>query len=329
MTSSVTRLSDVIVPEVYSRYLTEDSIKRSTLYRSGILTTDARLNAFVAGGGTTFNIPFFQRLSGDPQAIQSSTTIETKKVTTSKMVARRLLFAKAWSAEELASALSGENVMDAISAMVDEYWEWNMQRILFAGIKGVIADNIDNDSGDLVKDITTSGTPAAANKISADEVINTVALMGDHGDKLAAIAMHSVPYYTLVKANLIDFEPNNTQNIGFGTYMGKTVFVSDQLTPDTDGSNSEYWTLLFKPGAIAYGESANGITPVELDRTASTSTDALYTRRQFIMHPQGFKWVENSVADDMPTRSELEEAGNWDRVFEQKNCGFAVLISNG
>jgi len=47
------------------------------------------------------------------------------------------------------------------------------------------------------------------------------------------------------------------------------------------------------------------------------------------MHPQGFKWIENSVADDMPTRSELEEAGNWDRVYEQKNCGFAVLISNG
>lgn len=329
MASEVTRLSDVIVPEVFGRYLIEDSIKKSAIYRSGILISDEKINGFLAGGGSTFNMPFFQRLTGEPQAIQSDTTIETKKITTSKMVARRLMFGRGWASEELAAALSGSNPMEAIRSLVDEYWNNFLQKCLISSIKGVIADNIDNDSGDLVKDITTSGTPEASNKISASAVVQSAALMGDKSNVLSAIAMHSVVHATLQEANLISYVPTNVQDLGWGTYLGKSIIVDDGLTPDVDGSNSEYWTILFKPGAIAYGESGQGITPVETARNAAKSEDQLFTRRQFAMHPQGFKWIENSVTDNMPTRSEIEEAGNWDRVMEKKNCGFVVLVSNG
>lgn len=329
MASEVTRLTDVIVPEVFARYLIEDSVKKSALYKSGILITDEKINGFLAGGGSTFNMPFFQRLSGEPQAIQSDTTIETKKVSTSKMVARRLMFGRGWASEELAAALSGSNPMEAIKSMVTDYWNNFMQKCLISTIKGVIADNIENDSGDLVKDITTPATPAAKNKISASAVIQTASLFGDKSNILSAIAMHSVVHATLQEANLISYVPTNVQDLGWGTYLNKSVIVDDGLTPDTDGANKEYWTILFKPGSIAFGESGQGITTVETGRNAAKSEDQLFTRRQFCMHPQGFKWVENSVADDMPTRSEIEEAGNWDRVMEKKNCGFAVLLSNG
>lgn len=329
MAAEVLRLSDVIVPEVYSNYLIEQSVKKTGLYRSGILASDARINDFVAGGGTTFNIPFFQRLSGEPQAIQSNQTLETKKTTTSRMTARRLLFAKAWSAEELASALSGASAMDAITSMVDDYWAWNFQRILFANIKGVIADNMVNDSGDLVNDITTTGTVGTSHKISSSAVINTIAKLGDATEDITAIAMHSTPYFVLVAANLITFEPTSAQDLGFGTYLGKTVIVTDELTADTDGSNRVYWTILFKRGAFLYGESGNGITTVETDRTVLKGEDILVTRRQFCMHPVGFRWLETSVTGDNPTRDELEEGGNWDRVYDKKNCGFVILRSNG
>jgi len=204
-----------------------------------------------------------------------------------------------------------------------------MQRVMFAIIKGVIADNVDNDSGDLVYDVTTSGTPAAANKISSTAVIGGHGLLGDAAGDFTAIAMHSTPYYQLITLNLIDFEPTNTQNLGFGTYMGLSVIVTDELTADTDGSNSVYWNILFKPGAIGYGESASGIVPVETDRVVLDGEDVLVTRRQFTMHPLGFKWLETSVGGEMPTRSELEESGNWDRVYDKKNCGLVVVKTNG
>lgn len=325
---AVLRLTDVIVPEVFARYLTEDSIKLTTFFRSGILATSPQINQFVGAGGTTLNMPFWQRLTGAFQAIQSNYTITTDKATTSKMVARRLLYANAWRAEELASALSGENAMAAIGAMVTQWMDEQMQIVLIAEIRGIVDDNEDNDSSDLVNDISTDGTATDSNKISASAVIDTYALMGDASD-FPAIAMHSVPYFKLVNANLITFEPNSTQNIGFGTYMGMTVIVNDQLYKEAQGSNTQYWTILFRISSVAFGESAQGITPVETDRQALQSEDILIIRRQFAMHPVGFKWIENSVSGEMPTVNELQYAGNWDRVYEKKNCGFVVLKTNG
>jgi hypothetical protein len=328
MANQVIRLSDVVVPEVYTPYLIQDSIKTLSFYRSGILEVDPELTNFLAGGGDQITIPFWNRDTSDAQAVQSGTEILTSKLTTSSMVGRRLLFAKGWSAEEIASALAGDSAFERIRSTVDTYWNEFMQKVLFYSIKGVLGDNDDSDSGDLINDITTSGTPGTANKISSSAVVDTYALMGDKSD-FSAVAMHSTPYYALVNANLIDFEPTNTQNIGFGTYLGLTVVVCDQLTPDTDGSNSEYLTLFFKRGAIRYAESGARITPVEVDRKAEMSEDRLFTRRQFIMHPYGFKWTETSVNEDMPELREIGEAGNWDRVFQKKNCGFVGLVSNG
>ena len=246
------------------------------------------------------------------------------------MVARRLLFGKGWGAEELASVIAGSNAMDAIASMVDGYWDVQLQRIMFAIIKGAIQDNIDNDSSDLVHDATTTGTPTAAHKISTTNIVSTYAKLGDAAGKLTAIAMHSTPYYQLVQSNLIDYERDSgITNIGYGTYNGLTVVVTDELTADTDGANSVYWNIVFTAGAFGFGESSNNITVVETDRDAAKGEDKLYTRRNICMHPMGFRWIETSVSDDNPTRDELEEAGNWDRVFEKKNCGFAVLKTNG
>jgi len=319
MASEVTRVSDIIIPEIYARYLTEESIYKNSFLRSGIMVNSPQVSALVGGGGSIYNMPFFQQLTGSPQPIQSDTT----------MAARRLMFGRGWSTEELASALAGEDIAGAIKGMVGDYWNRFLNNVLFSTVKGVIADNVDNDSGDLVNDITTSGTPGSSNKFNSDSVIDTVAKQGDRMDMFAGIVMNSVVYAQAQKNDLIDFIPDSQQGGIMASFMGLRVIVDDGLTADTDGLNSEYWTVLFRPGAILYGESANNITPFETDREAADSEDRIFTRRQFTMHPTGFRWIDNSVASDMPTKSEIEEAGNWDRVYEKKNCGFAVMISNG
>ena len=329
MASEVLRLSDVIVPEVYTRYLIEQSVNKNLFFRSGIMVRDSQFDALVGGGGTIFNLPFWQQLSGDPQALQSNTTIETKKTTTSRQAARRLMFARGWSAEEIASALAGEDAMGAITSMVDDYWNTFYNKLCFSVVKGIMADDIDNDSSSLVNDITTSGTVAAANRISLDAVIDTAVKKGDRMEDFTAIAMHSAVYARALKNDAIDYIPDSQEGKRIAAYMGMRVIVDDGLAPDTDGSNSEYWTILFQPGALAYGESANHITVVETDRNAGKSEDILYTRRNFVIHPRGYRWMENSVASDNPTKSEIEEAGNWDKVYNKDNTGVAVLISNG
>ncbi len=328
MGSVVTRIAEIIEPEVFSRYLIQQAVKKTTLYRSGILQVDSRVAAFIEGGSDTFNMPFWKRPTGDVQAIQSNYTITTDKIESAKQIARRLLFAKAWAAEEIAGVLAGEKPMDAITSMVDQFWNEQYQKILFNSIIGIIGDNENHDSADLVYDITTTTTPAAANKMSRSAVANACKLLGDASD-FGAIAMHSTPYWNLVDLNVITNVPAAAQDLGFGTFGNMSVIVCDEIGYDTDGSNKIYWNILFRRGAVGYGESGARITPVEIDRNAAKSEDALFTRRQLVMHPYGFAWIEGSVVEQMPTLRELREEGNWNRVEDKKNCGFVVIKSNG
>jgi hypothetical protein len=115
--------------------------------------------------------------------------------------------------------------------------------------------------------------------------------------------------------------------------MGYTVIVDDTLTVDTVTGGHRYHTILYKRGSIGYGESARGIVGVETYRNpkAGGGIDELYSRRQFLMHPQGFAWQDpgSGTVAVAPTLAQLETAAYWDRVFEAKNCGFVVLKTNG
>lgn len=329
MASAVTRLSDVIVPDVDGRYLTEASIYKNLFYRSGIMTTSSEISGYLRGGGTVIDIPHWIRDETEPQVLNSNTTIETRKLTTSKQAFRRYAFANAWSSEELASMLAGDDANAAIRGTVDDYWNLFYNKMCFSTVKGIMADNIDNDSLSLVNDITTSGTPTSSNKISTSAVVDTKVKLGDRIDDFVAVAMHSTVYATLEKNNAIATVVPSGTTFPINFYGKLRVIVDDGLWYDTDGSNREYWTIFFKAGSMQYGESTARMTPMELDRDAEKSEDRLFTRRQFAIHPVGYRWLETSVAGDMPSRSEIEESGNWDRVWNIKNTGICVLISNG
>ena len=140
-----------------------------------------------------------------------------------------LMRGKAWGVNDLATALSGADPMKAIGDLVAEYWARKEQATLISVLKGVFADNSDNDSGDHIKNISIADGDAAAdaNKISADAIIDASYLLGDSAGKLTAIAVHSTVYARLLKLNLVDTDPTNEQNIGWGVYLGKTVIVDD------------------------------------------------------------------------------------------------------
>jgi hypothetical protein len=199
------------------------------------------------------------------------------------------------------------------------FWDRQYQKALFASVQGVIADNVANDSGDMVKDITGETNKA----ISSDAVIDTLTKMGDSIDNITAIAMHSVPYATLQKDNIITFEPTNVQDIGWGTYLGKTVIVDDSLKV-----SSTYWNVLFKARAFMSGFSAMGYVQAETDRSPEISGGAttLYTRRVLAMHPAGFAWIEGSLSKTFPSYTDLKAAAHWNRVASSvKNTGFLIL----
>lgn len=328
---AVTKIADIIVPEVFIPYVIERTAALSAFVRSGIVVPDPNLDVLATQGGKLINMPFYTDLTGDDEVLSDSASLTAGAIGTGKDIAVLLQRGRAWGVNDLAKALSGDDPMAAIGNLVAEYWARREQAALIATLGGVFLDNSTNDSSDHINDIAIEdGVNATdANLIGAEAIIDASTLLGDNANMVVAIAMHSKPYSRLQKLNLIDFEPTNTQNIGFGTYLGKTVIVDDTM-PVVAGSTSgfKYTSYIFARGAVGRGEGMAPV-PVETDRDSLAGNDYLIHRRHFILHPRGIAFQSGSVAGTTPTNAELALAANWDRVYESKNVRITSLVTNG
>lgn len=335
---AVTRISDVIVPEVFLPYMLKETKTKSAIFQSGILRSDPSLSGFLSGGGRTTNVPFWKDLADTESNVANddpSDDATPEKISAAKDVAARHVRTQGWSSARLAAELAGDDPMRAIGTRVSAYWVRQFQSFLVATLHGVYLDNVANDSGDMVNDIGTdaTGTATDAELVSAEAVLDTRQTMGDAMSDLRTLIMHSVVYTRLSKQNLIDFIPNSDGKVMFPTYLGYNVIVDDGAKRITGSNRTKYVTYLLGADAIAFNE-VPPIKAVAVDNDESAANgmgvDELWTRRQFIMHPYGIKWTDSSVAGEFPTNTELATAANWDRVYaERKQIPIAFMLTNG
>ena len=69
--SGVTRITDLIVPDVFSPYVQNLTQEKSRLVQSGAVVADPKLAEVLAGGGLTFNEPSFKDLDNDSENTSS------------------------------------------------------------------------------------------------------------------------------------------------------------------------------------------------------------------------------------------------------------------
>lgn len=329
-----TRITDIIIPEIFYPYIMEESLNRNPFFQSGILAPSPQIVAFLAGGGKTSNIPYWQDLTGSSDAPSETVADTVNELGTDKMIVRRQIRHKAWGANALSAALSGANPVQAIGDRVAGFWAKDFQNNLIYCIRGIIADNVADDSSDLVVDISTEtgSTATAANKISATKTIEAIMKMGDRFSDIRAIAVHSVVYTTMIQNDLIDYLQDSKTSVMIPYYLGMQVIVDDGLpviAGTTDGY--KYHSYMFKPGSIGWGENAGKIQAVELYRDPSKGSgiDILYTRRQFALAPLGFSWDKADNSAITPSDADLYAATSWDRVYNLKNTGVVCIVSNG
>ncbi len=335
---AVTRLSDVIVPEVFLPYMMKETKELSQIFQSGILRADANMGKFLAGGGRTENVPFWNDLANAEPNISSddpASEATPGKIGSGKDVAVRHNRNYGWSDADLVAELAGDDPMRAIMSRVSKWWTRAFQKHLVATLTGIFADNAANDSGDMRSVIATdsASTIGDGERISAEAIIDAKQTMGDAAEMLEVIVMHSVVFSRLQKQQLIDFIPDAEGRIKFPTYLGYRVVVDDGC-PAIQGSNRiNYSTYLLAAGSIAFAEHPPAV-PVETDRAPKQGdgggVEELWTRRQYVMHPYGIKWTDSSVAGQSPTNGECELATNWDRVYpERKQIGLVEIVTNG
>lgn len=316
-----TTLQDVIVPELFDPYVINRIMELSALFQSGIITTSEEFNRLASEAAPIHNMPFFEDLTGESEAVIEGADLTAKKITSNKDVSTTVRRANMWSATDLSAALAGADPMAAIGNLVGAYWSREFQRILIRVLAGAFG-SYTNDSktktplADHILDISGL-TSAAAQKISASAFIDALQLLGDAQGQLTAVAMHSATKSYLKKLNLIETE-RDSNSVEFETYQDRRVIVDDGCPVE----NGVYTTYLFGQGAIAFGNgSPVGFlaTEVDRDKKKGSGVDYLINRKTFIMHPRGIKWTNLARENiETPTDAELANAINYERVYEPK-----------
>ncbi len=317
----MTTIADVIVPEVFAKYMIRETAEKARIFQAGLMESNAVIASFLAGGGQTVQLPAWTDLSGDENISTDNYASDATPlaVGATKDIAIRHSRNQGWTSADLVQALAGDDPLAMVSSRVSTYWANQLEKMMIQSIKGVLADNAANDGGDMIH--------TAAGGVTAEDIIDAAATMGDADDRLSAIVMHSKIYASLAKLNLIDFIPDSDGKVRFPTYLGYQVIRDDDC--DNDGTN--FYTYLLARDALAWGEGTPRV-PVEVERRPEKGDgggiEELWTRRQFCLHPKGFQWLSASMVGPSPTNAELANAANWDRVApERKQVGIAALVS--
>lgn len=331
---AITKIADVIVPELFNRYVVNRTMELSEFFKSGIVVNSPEFNALASEAARTHNMPFFEDLQGESEATLEDVKMTAKKIGSNKDVSTTILRQNMWAATNLSAALAGADPMKAIGDLVAGYWARDMQKELIAILSGVFGTTTAGEGGtpaaetrmaDHILDLTKQ-TSAAAKCISASAFIDACQLLGDAQAQLSGVAMHSATKSYLKKQNLIQTERDST-DVEFDVYQGRRVTVDDGCPVDT--KDDVYTTYLFGNGAIAYGEgSPEGHVATEVDRDKQTGggIDYLINRKAFILHPRGISYT-GAVREhvETPLRTELAMAENWKPVYEPKQLRIVAI----
>lgn len=233
--------------------------------------------------------------------------------------------------------------MAAIGNKLAAYVNNQKQKDLYSCLTGAFGSLNANDSNSALFthciDSESGDTPTT---LSPRHVAKAQSILGDQGQKLTSIAMHSKTYYDLVERKAIDRIYDNTGapdtaaasgstanafagSAQVGSFMGLNVIVSDDIPTTGSGASTEYSCFFFANGSVVTGEQAP--QRVQTDRDILALEEAMAVDLHYIYHPVGLKYAVSTVN---PTRSVLETVGSWSKVYETKNIGIvrATVVSN-
>ena len=335
------QIADIYNPLTFARRAQQAQIQLNRFLSSGVAVQDPLIATQIAQGGHLGELSNFQPLTvGEPNySSDDPTALSTPdKVSSELQKFRSAARNKSWSTMDLARELALEDPVGAITGRIGNFWATDDEQRIIASLLGVLADNIANDSSDMVINVATdsSSSVADAERIGGERVIDGLQTLGDHKDSITTLAMHSQIHARLQKQGLIQYVRDADNNIMFATYMGKRLIIDDSL-PAVAGSNRiTYTCVMFGPAAFG---TANGqvLVPSETFRTPNAGNgggqDTIYSRVHNVWHPYGFSFLSTTVTGGAATcrfanYADLKLAANWNRIWSRKNIPLAFIKVN-
>jgi hypothetical protein len=350
-----TFLSNLVTRPEFLQYTAEGIFEQSKWIQSGIVQRNAALDA--RAGGTRVRVPFFDPIAPSETQILSNNTwgggggyLVPQNVTADEQIMTILHRGFAYAADDLSKLGSGADplahVRNQLTAAINKLKTGTLASQLlglFGGIagNGVLGPNQVNKSFAGVP-----GSMTEANFLNVANVVATKAKLGERGDELDAIAMHSNVAYYLQQVGMLTFSTSALSTGGAVVwggggvgvsqtevpfFAGLRVVIDDQLVALTGGTAThvvKYPVYLFKTGVVSEGIQQD--LRLAADRNILSMQDVLAVDYHYGYHVTGTKWA---AAGDNPTNAastgNLGAIGSWELVYSTtKMVPVARLLVN-
>lgn len=340
------RLSNVFIPQVYGSYTALNNLENDALVTSGILAQNEILDALVEGGAKDGTIPFWNDLDRNVEPNYSNDDPADLAfpygITTGTMRYRKSYMNQSYASMDLVKELLGQDPLERIKQRFANYWIGRRQRRLLATMKGILADNLANDAGDMIFDISAAAV-AADQLFNRDAFVDAAFQLGDRVSAITAMIVHSKVAARISKTDGLDTIRDSEGKVVLQTYQGKVLLMDDTVPKTGTGVNTVYESYLFGAGAFGFGgveghafgigEGAPAVG-AWVERNEQTGngggSEVIGERVTQILHPFGFEWIEAStpaMVEFSPTDADLGLAAHWNRVVSRKNVPMVAIRS--
>lgn len=344
---AITTIGDIVTGKesVILSYMTEDPVEKTAFFQSGILTPTPYAAAIANGPSNKAVLPYWKAIDTSIEPNYSNDVYQDvatpRNVQTGEMNVRVAYLNEGFGQADLTVELTRQDPLKSVAARLDNFWQRQAQRRLIATALGLYNDNVAADDdyhkqNDMVVDVSaTLGFDAGA-FIDATQTMGD-ALMGNGGEVLGAIAMHSFVYAQARKQQLIDFIKDADNDTLFATYQGYRVIVDDSMTVVGTGTSRKFISIIFGNGAIGYGEGSPS-NPLAYEREESRGNgggvETLWTRKTWLLHPFGYSFTSAVITGNgtetiarSASWQDLANASNWNRVVDRKHVPIAFLVT--
>ena len=325
-----TFLTDLVVRPEFLSYIQEEIYERCKWIQSGVLVRNSALDC--KKGGVRVQVPFFQPIDPVEEQIKSTADWGTsssgyltpQKIEADSQIMTIMHRGFAYAADDLSKLGTGADPLAAVRSYMARAILKLRTRTLLSQLEGLTATALADNVYDVSQN--TSGA-TEANFLTASSVVGGRNKLGERGEDLTTIAMHSDVYAYLMQVGALTFSTSSLatggeivwggggvglNSVEVAYFMGLRVIQDDMLAPTVNaGGADQYPVYLMGPGSVAEGVQQELRT--EADRNILSMQDVLQWNYHHGFHVFGTSWAG---AGDNPTNTELETDSNWSMVYQ-------------
>ena len=237
--SGGTFLGDLVTRPEFLSYISEEIYNRCPFIQSGVMVRNSALDC--RAGGVRVRVPFFQPISPTEEKIESNATWGTstegyltpQKITADEQIMTIMHRGFAYAVDDLSQLGSGADPMAAIRSYLARAILKLRTSTLLAQLEGLFGTAL---APNVVDKGAGSATPAEVNYLSAASFAEGRAKLGERGEDVTAVAMHSSVYYYLVQVGALTFSTSALSTGGAVEWGGGGINLRSDEVALTSGA---------------------------------------------------------------------------------------------